>query len=108
MSNNGNNLTPQSPVGDGRNSAGRFAAGNKAGRGNPHNQRAQQIRAALFEAVDPEAIRDAVRAVVELARTGDLKALEAILDRTIGKPVPGDLEERLTALEQAIEERASQ
>jgi hypothetical protein len=105
VSDTDNNAAPETPAGDGRGSNGRFLPGNKAGKGNPHNQKAQAIRAALFDAVDPQDIRAAVLAVMEMAKAGDLRALAEVLDRTIGRPIPQDVEERLAALEETIAER---
>lgn len=96
---------PLSPLSDGRDGSGKFAAGNRLGRGNPHAARVNQIRAALMEACEPADIKAAAVAIVALAKSGDLKAFAEILDRTIGRAVPMDLEERLTALEAAIAER---
>jgi hypothetical protein len=102
---NGHNGGPLTPASDGRAAGGRFAPGNKLGRGNPHAKRVNRIRAALMKAVKPEDIRLAAVEIVNQAKAGDLKAFAELLDRTIGRPVPADLEERLAALEQAMQEQ---
>ena len=95
-----------SPTEDnGRDAKGRFGAGNKLAKGNPHNQRAQAIRAALFRAVKPADIREAVEALMKDAKAGDRLALAEILDRTIGTAVQSDLLERVERLEASIDRR---
>jgi hypothetical protein len=91
----------------GRTDGGRFAKGNKASVGNPFHKRAHAIRAALFKAVRPADIAEAVRALVEQAKAGDRQALAEILDRTIGRSIPADIEQRLTAIESALAERGN-
>jgi|SRR5665213_488938 len=101
-----NDTTPSDPVVDGaasgRGPAGRFGPGNSFSRGNPHARRIAQIRAALMEACDPERIKKAAEALMVQAEGGDRFALAELLDRTLGRPVSADLEERLSALEQAL------
>jgi hypothetical protein len=92
-----------SPTEDnGRDAKGRFGAGNRAGKGNPHNKRAQQIRAALFRVCKPADIETAARALLELAKGGDRFALAELLDRTIGRAVASDLLQRIEALEETL------
>ena len=95
---------PSDPVGDGRGSNGRFAKGNTYSRGNPHAAKVQQIRAALFDAITPEAIKAAAEKLLAQAAEGDRHALAELLDRTIGKPVMSDVLERVEALERSVYE----
>ena len=85
-----------------RDAVGRFLPGCAPGPGNPHARRVARIRAALFRAVTPADILVAVKALMKQAREGDRLALAELLDRTIGKAVASDVEERLARLEEAI------
>jgi hypothetical protein len=95
---------PKEPVGDGRGSDGRFKPGNKAAKGNPHAKAVQKLRAALFEAVQPDDLRQIVAAMVEKAKAGDIPACREVLERTLGKPEAADFVARLEALEERIAE----
>jgi hypothetical protein len=92
---------PPTPAGygNGRTATGKFAPGNKAGRGNPLNQRVQQLRAALLRSVTPEDIAQAALMLVKQAKSGDRFAFAELLDRTLGRPVQADVLARLEALE---------
>jgi hypothetical protein len=86
--------TPLAPSGDGeprpevidRDPLGRFAPGNRAGRGNPHAARVSALRSALLDAVTPDDLRAVVAALVDRAKGGDVAAARELLDRAIGKP----------------------
>ena len=93
---------------NGRDGAGRFAPGNRLAKGNPHARRAQELRAALFEAVTPEDLREVVLRMVQDAKDGDHQARKELFDRTLGKPVEADLIERISELEQLLVERTQQ
>jgi hypothetical protein len=97
--------SPSPAADNGRDGAGRFTFGNRLGRGNPHHRRIQRIRAALMRAADPKEIEKAARKLVADAVAGDRLALAELLDRTIGRAIPMDLEERLSRLEAFLEER---
>ena len=90
---------------NGRDRRGRFAAGNSGGPGNPHAKRVAQIRAAILNAVNPKEIEKAARKLLADAVAGDRFAFAELLDRTIGKAVASDMEERLERLEQLLSER---
>ena len=102
---NGQGGPPSEPVSDGRGPGGRFGANNKFSKGNPHARRINRIRAELFRAVDPKRIRKAADKLMELAELGDLKAFAELLDRTVGRSIPSDVEERLARLEALLAER---
>ncbi len=61
------------------------------------------LRSALLDAVTPEDIADAVRALIERAKAGDVAAIRELLDRCIGKPQETDLFERIEALEASLQ-----
>lgn len=83
--------TAPSPNGDnGREKAtGRFAVGNRAGKGNPHARRIARLRAEVLRAVGPREIRAVVHALGQLALAGDVTAAREILNRAIGTPCAG-------------------
>lgn len=87
------------PSPNGRNSNGRFSPGNSGGPGNPHAKKVGQLRSALIDAVSPADIAAIVGKLVERAKSGDVRAIREVLDRTLGKPVEADLIERLEHLE---------
>ena len=87
-----------------RDKNGRFTPGNPGGPGNPHAGQVAQLRAAILEAVGTDDVVAIIAQLVRKAREGDLAAAREVLDRTIGKAGPGDLLERIEALE-AIAER---
>ena len=96
---------PLDAVGDGnRGKDGKFLPGNQAGRGNPHAQRAQQLRSALFKAVGPADLKKIIKAMIEAAIGGDVQAARLILDRVLGQPVAHDFEERLAQIEDRLVE----
>jgi hypothetical protein len=73
---------------NGRGAAGRFAAGNPGGPGNPHARRVAAMRAILLEAVTDDDLRAIVAKLVAMAKDGDLAAIRELLDRTLGKSPP--------------------
>jgi hypothetical protein len=96
---------PLTAVGNGRAADGKFATGNRAGKGNPNNRRAQQIRSAIIKAIKPAEMAEAARQLLKQAKGGDRQAFAELCDRIIGKPIQQDVEERIAALEKTLEER---
>ena len=90
---------PADDNGQVRDASGRFASGNKFGKGNPLNKRVGQLRSALIRAVTTDDLRAIIAKLIELAKAGDVIAAREVLDRTLGKPVECDLLERLAELE---------
>ena len=74
-----------------RTPSGRFATGNPGGTGNPHAGQVAKLRAVLLDAVTEEDMRTVVGKLVEMAKGGDLKAIELLLNRTLGKADGGPL-----------------
>lgn len=64
---------------------GRFTAGNKAGRGNPHHRRVAELRAKMLERVTPDDIAAVVEALVNKAKAGDTAATKLLFDRVFGR-----------------------
>ena len=80
---------PSTPVGDGRDSRGRFAPGNGYGRGNPLNAQVQRARALVHECVGDDDLRAVFASLVARA-TGDgpdaVAAARVLLEYRVGKP----------------------
>lgn len=97
-------MTEPSPNGDnGRDSGGRFAAGNAGGPGNPFARQVAAWRSAVMEAVTAEDMRAVVGELVRQAKAGEAWAVKELMYRTLGKPIDVDLLERLEQLEAAVE-----
>jgi len=94
------------PDGDraGRDAQGRFAAGNKLGKGNPFAARVAKLRSELLKAVTPADIRGVVRKLITQAKSGDLPAIKELLDRVLGKPLETDVFDKLENLERLVDE----
>jgi hypothetical protein len=89
----------------GRGPGGRFSTGNRAGKGNPNNRRAQKIRNAIIAAIKPAEMAEAAKQLLNQAKGGDRQAFAELCDRIIGKPIPMDVEARISALEKLLQER---
>ncbi len=68
-----------------RSQNGRFLKGNRGGPGNPHADKVAKLKVAMLSAVSEKSMRTVIRKLVEMAEGGDLKAIELLLNRTIGK-----------------------
>ena len=90
---------------NGRDDHGRFAAGNAGGPGNPNAKQVASLRAAMLSAVSVEEMSSIITKLIELARSGDVRAIKEVLDRTVGKPVESDFMERLDTLEAELRTR---
>ncbi len=81
------------PTPSGRDSGGRFAAGNSGGPGGAR-RRVCELRRAAEDAITPEMVAAAMRKCAMLALQGNLAALRILLDRACGKageaPLEGD------------------
>lgn len=71
----------------GRDTRGRFAAGNAGGPGNPYAKKVAEFRRALVDAVTPEDLEAVAKALVRKAKAGEIPAIRELLDRLLGKPV---------------------
>lgn len=93
-------LTPSPAASSGRASNGRFAAGNRLGKGNPNARRAQKLRTELMKSVESDDLKRIVKSLINAAASGDVSAAKLILDRVLGPPVAVDFEQRLAELEE--------
>lgn len=100
--------TPSTHGIDGKDGRGRFAPGNKLGKGNPLAGRAAKIRAALLRASKPDDVREIVQKLIDGAKAGDLAFIREFFDRTIGKPAQTDVADRLERLEMLLAAREVQ
>ena len=89
----------------GRDTRGRFGKGNPGGPGNPHAKKVAELRTTLLGAVSSGDLRAVVKKLVKLAQAGDVQAAKVVLERLLGPPLPVDVEERLTELEQRVSQR---
>lgn len=87
----------------GRDSRGRFVAGNGFGRGNSSAKRAWQFRNALLEEITNEDIRRIVRRLIDSAVGGDVQAAKTIFERVMGPCVSFDLLEKIEELEEVLQ-----
>lgn len=69
---------------NGRDDGGRFAAGNRCGKGRPKGL-GYELQRAAQEAVTPEHIQAIIRKATMLALQGNLPAMRLVLERTCGR-----------------------
>jgi len=101
--------TPPSTHGsNGKDARGRFAPGNRLGRGNPLAGRAAKIRAMLLRKLTPKTAGEIADRLIADAKAGDLASIRELLDRTIGRPAASELLERIEKLEQGYAEHSNQ
>jgi len=100
-------MSEPSPAGDnGRGPGGRFQPGNRAGKGNPNNAKAQRLRNALLTSITSADVRSIIRKMITLAEAGDVQAAKLVFDRALGSVQPEDVLQRIEAVEAALAERA--
>src|SRR4051812_28818806 len=87
---------------DGRDGAGRFAAGNKGGPGNPFARQTAAFRKAIRSAVSEQDMADIARVVRAKALGGDLSAARMLFTHTAGRPGPTADPDTLDAHELAV------
>jgi len=81
-------MSDPAPLPYGRDSLGRFMAGNTAGQGRPHAfaRQAAALRQAFFTEVTPADMRALVRKLVQEATGGNLQAARLVLLWIVGRP----------------------
>ena len=89
---------------NGRDKQGRFKKGNPGGTGNPYAKKTAQLRSALIKSVTVKDIQAIAKSLVNEAKAGNLRAIDLLLNRVLGTPVPADVIEQMAELEQAIEQ----
>jgi hypothetical protein len=83
----GSNGTVPKPATDGRGADGKFATGNKAGRGNPHARRMAALRQAFLSAATEERLKELGEKLYAAAVGGDWIAAKLYLTYVVGRPV---------------------
>ena len=81
---------------------GRFEKGWKGGPGNPHGGRSARFRSMLLSKVTDQHLEEALEALMEQVRQGNISAIRELLDRVIGKSVANDVLERLDDMESKL------
>jgi hypothetical protein len=78
---------PLAPAAEGRDSSsGRFAAGNRYGKGNPHARKMAALREAFLSAATEERMRELGEKLFAAALAGDWQAAKLLLPFVIGRP----------------------
>lgn len=95
-------MSPSGNGDNGRDAQGRFTPGNSGGPGNPYARRTAELRAAMLDALTPDAVRRVVLRMIDSALDGDVAAAKIVLERAVGRVLEPDLIERIEALEDAL------
>ena len=85
--------------GNGQGSDGRFAKGNRMGKGNPMAKHVNRQRIQLLRSVKASDMKAIIGKLVADAKEGNVQAAKEILARCLGEPIAPDILERLEALE---------
>jgi hypothetical protein len=74
------------PATEGRDAGGKFAIGNRFGKGNPHARRMADLRQAFLSAATEERMRELGEKLFTAALAGDWQAAKLLLPFVIGRP----------------------
>ena len=85
------------PSNDGRDTKGRFAAGNAGGPGNPFARQVAALRQALLDSVSPADMQAVAKSLIQSATDGNVPAAKLLLSYAIGKPQPAPEPDRMDA-----------
>jgi GH24 family phage-related lysozyme (muramidase) len=97
---------PLDRVANGHDERGRFAKGNKLARGNPHARQTAALRKALYDAVQPDDLREVVATLLRQAKAGDVLSARELLTRLLGSSSESaDLDARIEQMETLILQR---
>jgi hypothetical protein len=66
--------------------SGKFLPGNKCAKGNPFAKQVAQLRAAFYEALTEEDLKEVAMALIKKAKKGDVAAIKELLLRVMGQP----------------------
>ena len=88
--------------------AGKFARGNKLGRGNLMAGKVAKLRATLLRTVTKDDFREVVEKLMENAKAGDVTSIKELLSRLLGPYEAIDVTTRLDALELKIDQMTQQ
>ncbi len=90
--------------GNGHDKDGKFAVGNKLGKGNPFASQVNKLRSAMLNAVTAEDMTALTARLLAQSLKGNVAASRVLLDRLLGPSVACDILERLERLEATIEQ----
>jgi hypothetical protein len=99
-------VSPARAPAPGHTESGRFALGNKLGKGNPFARRLGKLRSAFLDAVTDADVAAVARKLQDLAMAGDVAAATLYLSYALGKPVKVVDVDRLDLDELSIGEAA--
>jgi hypothetical protein len=94
--------TPIDTDPNGRGKSGRFGPGNRFGKGNGLACRQAQLRAHLMASINPDDLRAIIKAMVGMAKGGDVAAARLVLTYAAGEPSAITAEAEREAAEEAI------
>jgi hypothetical protein len=77
----------QQTASNGRDGSGRFAKGNRAGKGNPYSKQVAALRSELVNALTRKDIRRLARSLLKQAMKGSIPAVKLLLTYCVGQPV---------------------
>ena len=80
--------TPSTAGSPCRDRTGRFASGNRIGKGNPFARRTAEFHSALLDAVEPRMVEALAKRMMKAALEGDVAAAKLVLDRVLGRGAP--------------------
>jgi hypothetical protein len=95
-----NRFDGEKTEGNGRDSKGRFTAGNSGGPGRPRRETERQYLATISDACPPDAWREIVKRAVEDAKAGDPKARDWLAAYLVGRPASSALTLHKLAVEE--------
>jgi hypothetical protein len=84
---------------------GRFAAGNRIGKGSAVPRKAAKFREALFSAVSVKDFRAVAKTLIKEALDGRGWAVKLLFAYLLGAPVALDVAEQLSEIEKRLNER---
>jgi hypothetical protein len=73
---------------NGRDTRGKFTAGNRCAVGNPFAAKVARLRSLMLDAVSEEDLKAIIEGLVGRAKAGDPAAIKILLDHVLGRPVP--------------------
>lgn len=71
---------------NGRDSRGRFKAGNKCGKGNPRLKELAELRSEIEKAATPKRMQKVFNALIDKAEQGSVQAMRLLLEFTLTRP----------------------
>jgi len=95
---------PSESGADGRDRRGRFAAGNRASKGNVLARKAARFRSRLFNTVSEDDFAEVVERLIREAKSGESWACKLLFSYLLGEPSALDALEQIELLRQRIKD----